>query len=56
LIYSIKEIDHRRVGIFSETIRDGFDLETIVTKPENLKPEIITIFKDPGAAIDGGNP
>jgi hypothetical protein len=24
--------------------------------PEKLKPETIAILKDPGAAIDGGNP
>ncbi|MFO7971232.1 MAG: hypothetical protein ACQETR_14395 [Thermodesulfobacteriota bacterium] len=44
------------MGIFSKTIRDGFDLDTIETKPGNLKPEIMTVLKNTGAAIGGDNP
>jgi hypothetical protein len=55
-IYPRKGIDHTRAGIFSETIRDGFDLDPVEMESRKLKPETIAILKDPGAAIDGGNP
>lgn len=55
-VYLEKGIDHRRVGIFSETIKDRFDLEPVEAKTGKLKPENIIILKDTGAAIDGGNP
>jgi hypothetical protein len=44
------------MGIFSETIRNRFDLDPVEVTSGKLKPENIAILKDPGTAIDGGNP
>ncbi len=37
-IYPRKGIDHRRVGIFAENIRDGFKFEPIEVEPDPDKP------------------
>ena len=37
-IYPRKGIDHRRVGIFAENIRDGFTFEPIEVEPVPDKP------------------
>ena len=37
-IYPRKGIDHRRVGIFAENIRDGFKFEPIELEPDPDKP------------------
>jgi hypothetical protein len=37
-IYPRKSIDHKRVGIFAENIRDGFKFEPVEVEPVPDKP------------------
>ena len=42
-IYPRKGIDHRRVGIFAENIRDGFAFDPIEVAPCPLTSPIFTV-------------
>jgi hypothetical protein len=43
-IYPRKGIDHRRVGIFAENIRDGFTFDPIEVAPCSDKPDIYSLL------------
>ena len=43
-IYPRKGIDHRRVGIFSENIRDGFRFDPIEVEPCPAKPDLYCLL------------
>jgi len=43
-IYPRKGIDHRRVGIFSENIRDGFRFDPIEVEPCPAKPDLYRLL------------